>query len=213
MNRRLFGAVTCALAASLVLSACFPIIAGGMITGALVAADRRTSGIVLEDNTSEIRISSRISKKYGNDAHVNVHSFNRLVLLTGEVANDEVRKGVEEQASGSENVRSVVNETVVGPASSLSNRASDTLLADRIRARYLGDGHFAANIVATIVERHEVFLMGLVTPQEADAITQLASTTSGVERVVKVFEYVDPASLPPRPAPVTDVNTPKPAAQ
>jgi osmotically-inducible protein OsmY len=197
---RLKAAALCALLATTTLSGCFPLIAGGMLTTALVATDRRTSGIVVEDNASEFRIGNRISTRFGNDAHVNVHSFNRIVLLTGEVRNEEVRKGVEEIARSAENVRTVINETAAMSSSSISERAGDSLLADKIRARYLSEGHFQATVVATIVERHEVFLMGMVTPAEADEATRVASTTSGVERVVKVFEYLDPARLPPQPA-------------
>ena len=197
MNRRLIVAAGLAVLASLGLSACFPLVATGMVTGTLVAVDRRTSGIVVEDNASELRISNRISAKFHDDQHVNVHSFNRIVLLTGEVRNEEIRKGVEEIAQSSENVRSVVNETAVLPFSSLSDRASDSLLANKIRARYIGDGGFSANIASTVVERHEVFLMGMVTEQEAEQIAKVASTTQGVERVVKVFEYIDPATIHP----------------
>ena len=181
------------------LSGCFPLIAGGMIGTALVATDRRTSGTVFDDNTAEVRISNRISAKYGPEAHVNAHSFNHIVLLTGEVRNADVRAGVEEIAKASENVRTVVNETAIAPISALADRASDTLLAEKIRARYLSEGHFQATVVATVVERHEVFLMGMVTPAEAEEATRVASSTSGVERVVKVFEYLDPASLPAQP--------------
>ncbi len=184
---------------STTVAGCFPIIAGGMIGTALVVTDRRTSGIVFEDQASEVRIGSRISSKYGPEAHVNVHSFNRIVLLTGEVRNAEVRAGIEEIARTSENVRTVVNETAVLPFSALADRASDTLMADKIRARYLSDGHIQATVVATIVERHEVFLMGMVTPAEGEDAARVASSTSGVERVVKVFEYLDPASLPAQP--------------
>lgn len=201
MNRRLFVAAVLGVTASMGLSGCFPLVATGMVTGTLVAVDRRTSGIVVEDNASELRIGNRISTRFGADAHVNVHSFNRIVLLTGEVHSDDIRKGVEEIAQGAENVRSVVNEVTVGPISSISNRIGDSLLADKIRARFIGDGSFPASIVATIVERHEVFLMGMVTPQEADDIVKIASTTDGVERVVKVFEYVDPAAIKSPAAP------------
>jgi len=195
MNRRLIVVASLTVLATLGLSACVPLIATGMVGGTLVAVDRRTSGIVVEDNASELRISNRISAKYHDDVHVNVHSFNRIVLLTGEVRSEDIRKGVEEIAQASENVRSVVNETAVLPFSSISDRASDSLLANKIRARNIGDGSFPANIVSTVVERHEVFLMGMVTEQEAEQIVKVASTTQGVERVVKVFEYIDPASI------------------
>ncbi len=195
MNRRLIATASLCLLASLSLSACFPLLATGMVTGTLVAVDRRTSGIVVEDNASELRISNRISSKYHDDQHVNVHSFNRIVLLTGEVRSEEMRKGVEEIAQASENVRSVINETAILPFTSMADRASDSLLANKIRARYIGDGGFPANIVSTVVERHEVFLMGMVTPQEAEQIVRVASTTQGVDRVVKVFEYIDASSI------------------
>lgn len=195
MNRRLIMTAALGMAATLGLSACIPLVATGVVTGTLVAVDRRTSGIILEDNGIESRISNRISAKYDADSHVNVRSFNRIVLLTGEVRNDEVRKGVQEIAEAAENVRSVVNETAVAPNSSITDRASDTLLANKVRARLVGDGRFPANIVSTVVERHEVFLMGMVTGQEAEDITSVASTTEGVQRVVKVFEYVDPSSI------------------
>lgn len=197
-----------ALVGSSAVSGCFPVIAGGMIGTALVVTDRRTSGIVLEDHASETRLESRISTKFGPDAHVNVHSFNRIVLLTGEVRNDEVRKGVEDIAKAGENVRTVVNETAVAPISAIADRASDTLLADKIRARYVSDGHFQATVVATIVERSEVFLMGMVTPAEGEDAARVASSTSGVARVVKVFEYVDPTTVPAYPAKVEDRKLP-----
>ncbi len=198
-NRTWQFATLAAVLAATTLTGCFPLIAGGMLGTALVATDRRTSGTVFDDNTAEVRIDNRISQKYGPDAHVNAHSFNHIVLLTGEVRNAEVRNGVEDIAKASENVRSVVNETAIGPISALADRASDTLLADKVRARYLSEGHFQATVVATVVERHEVFLMGMVTPAEGEEATRVASSTQGVERVVKVFEYLDPASLPSQP--------------
>ena len=194
-NYRLIGGLLAAALACSSLSACFPLIATGMVTTALVAADRRSSGIVVEDQAIELRIGNRISTKYGSDAHINVRSFNRIVLLTGEVRNEEVRKGAAEIAGAAENVRTLVNEVQVLPNSALADRASDTLLADKIRALFIADGHFPANVVATVVERHEVFLMGMVTPAEGEDATRVASSASGVARVVKVFEFIDPATV------------------
>jgi len=200
MKKSVLISVTASVLASTVLNACFPIIAGTMVTSALVAADRRSSGILLEDKELGIRISNRISAKYGNDAHINVSSFNRIVLLTGEVKNEEVRAGVEKIAKDTENVRNVINESAVAITSSISDRTRDTYLAEKIRAHYITDGHFQANVVSTIVERQEVFLMGIVTPAEGEEAARVASNTSGVARVVKLFEYVEPSKLPPLPA-------------
>jgi osmotically-inducible protein OsmY len=200
MKKSVLISVTASVLACTVLNACFPIIAGTMVTSALVAADRRSSGILLEDKELGIRISNRISAKYGNDAHINVSSFNRIVLLTGEVKNEEVRAGVEKIAKDTENVRNVINESAVAITSSISDRTRDTYLAEKIRAHYITDGHFQANVVSTIVERQEVFLMGIVTPAEGEEAARVASNTSGVARVVKLFEYVEPSKLPPLPA-------------
>jgi osmotically-inducible protein OsmY len=200
MNIRLFNAILVSFLACATLNACFPIVAGGMVTGAFVAADRRSSGTLLEDKEIILRIENRINGKYKDDAHINVNSFNRIVLLTGEVKNEEVRKGVEQIAKDAENVRSVVNESAVVITSSFSDRTRDIYLADKIRARYITDGHLQASVISTIVERQEVFLMGLVTPAEGEEAARVASNTSGVLKVVKLFEYVDPAKLPPLPA-------------
>jgi osmotically-inducible protein OsmY len=200
MNVRLLMAISTSLLACSLLNACFPLAAGGMLTGAFVAADRRSSGTLLEDKEIILRIENRISSKFKDDAHVNVNSFNRIVLLTGEVRNEEVRKGVEQIAKDAENVRSVINETAMVITSSLSDRARDVYIADKIRARYVTDGHLQASVISTIVERQEVFLMGLVTPNEGEEAARVASNTSGVLKVVKLFEYVDPAKLPPPPA-------------
>jgi osmotically-inducible protein OsmY len=182
------------------LNACVPILAGGMVTSALVIADRRSSGTMLEDQETAIRIGNRINAKFGDDAHVNVTSFNHIVLLTGEVRNDEMRKVVETIARDAGNVRNVINETAILPFSAVADRANDTYLADKVRARYVTDGHFQPSVVNTIVERQEVFLMGLVTPAEGEEAARVASNTTGVVRVVKLFEYLDPTKMPPAPA-------------
>jgi osmotically-inducible protein OsmY len=200
MSVRFIKFAAAGLIASLSLNACVPLVAGGMLTGAFIAADRRTSGTLLEDKEIILRIENRISAKYKDDAHINVNSFNRIVLLTGEVKNDEVRTGVEQIAKAAENVRSVVNESAVVITSSYADRSRDTYLAEKIRARYITDGHFQASVVSTVVERQEVFLMGLVTPAEGEDAARVASYTSGVTRVVKLFEYLDPKKMPPPPA-------------
>jgi osmotically-inducible protein OsmY len=200
MSIRFITFAAAGLMACLSLNACVPLVAGGMLTGAFIAADRRTSGTLLEDKEIILRIENRISAKYKDDAHINVNSFNRIVLLTGEVKNDEVRTGIEQIAKAAENVRSVVNESAIVITSSYADRSRDTYLAEKIRARYITEGHFQASVVSTVVERQEVFLMGLVTPAEGEDAARVASYTSGVTRVVKLFEYLDPKKMPPPPA-------------
>lgn len=206
--------LSCLLMATAVtaLNACVPILAGGMVTSAFVIADRRSSGTVLEDQEIAIRVGNRINAKYGADAHVNSTSFNHIVLLTGEVRNEEMRQAVEQIAKDAGGVRNVVNETAVLPFTSLADRTNDTYLADKIRARYVTDGHFQPSVVNTIVERQEVFLLGLVTPGEAEEAARVAANTSGVVRVVKLFEYLDPSKMPPAPAaPDSSPQAQKPA--
>jgi len=218
MKFRLITGIAASLLACSLLNACFPIVAGGMLTGALVASDRRTSATLLVDKEIIIRVENRISAKFKDDAHINVNSFNRIVLLTGEVKNEEVRLGVEQIAKDAENVRSVVNESAAVIVSSFADRARDTYLADKIRARYVTDGHIQASLVSTIVERQEAYLMGLVTPGEGEEAARVASNTSGVLKVVKLFEYVDPAKLPPPPAiqdssPTSAITRPAPISE
>jgi len=194
------------------LQGCFPLVATGMVETGLVVADRRTSGAQLEDQGIEFRASHALSERYGDRAHVNVTSFNRILLLTGQVPDQETRKGVEALAHATTNVRAVIDETAVAGASSFSERANDSYLSAKVLARMAADanGQFSPVHVSVTTEDDVVYLMGLVTHAEGDAASNIASTTSGVRRVVKVFEYITkppgddktgaPASSPPASA-------------
>ncbi len=175
------------------LQGCFPLVATGMVGTGLVVADRRTSGAQLEDQGIEFRANHAINEKYGDKVHVNVTSFNRNLLLTGEVPDEESRKGVEALAHATTNVRAVVDEIAVAGGSSFSERANDTYLGTKVRARMAADanGQFSPVHISVTTEDSVVYLMGLVTHAEGDAASAIASTTSGVRRVVKVFEYIN----------------------
>ena len=174
------------------LQGCFPLVATGMVETGLVVADRRTSGAQLEDQGIEFRASHAISERYGDRAHINVTSFNRNLLLTGQVPDQETRKGVEALARATTNVRAVIDETTVAGSSSFSERANDSYLSAKVLARMAADanGQFSPVHVSVTTEDSVVYLMGLVTHAEGDAASNIASTTSGVRRVVKVFEYI-----------------------
>lgn len=179
------------LAATLpALQGCFPLVAGGVGATALMASDRRTSGAYVEDEGLEWKVENRIESRFGDRAHVNAVSFNRVVLLAGEVPDEAARTEVERIAGGVSNVRSVVNETVIGANSSLSSRSNDALLTSKVKARFVDAATFGATHVKVYTEAGTVFLMGIVTRREADAATDLARTTGGVRKVVRVFEYI-----------------------
>jgi len=174
------------------LQGCFPVVATGVGAGALMIADRRSSGAYIDDEAIEIKASDRIGKKYKDNksVHVNVTSFNRNVLLSGEVPNDSVKSDIADMVKTVDNVRNVSNELAVAGVSSLTSRSSDTLITSDVKLRFAQDKRFDANHVKVVTENGTVFLMGLVCEPEATAATALASTTGGVQRVVHLFEYI-----------------------
>lgn len=173
------------------LQGCFPLVATGMGAGALMASDRRTSGAQVEDQGIELKTANQVSVKYKDQVHVNVTSFNRHVLLTGEAPSEDVRADIAKIAAGIANVKAVSNEIVVAGNSGLTSRSSDVVITSDVKLRFLNSKVFQADHVKVVTENGVVFLMGLVYRKEADAAAELASTTSGVRRVVKVFEYLD----------------------
>ena len=173
------------------LHGCLPIIATGMGTGVLVAEDRRTAGTMAEDQGIEIKANSRITEKFKDQAHVEVTSYNRMVLLTGQVPNASVKSEVEKIARAVDNVRGVTNELEVAGSSSYSSRANDAFLTSKVKASFVDAGKFSPVHVKVVTENSVVYLLGLVRRQEADDAVQIARTTSGVQKVVKVFEYLD----------------------
>jgi osmotically-inducible protein OsmY len=163
---------------------------GGVIGGAMVASDRRSAGIQVEDETIEQRSATAMRENFGSKEHINITSYNRQVLITGEVSNDTVRRQVESLVSRVENVRAVVNELAVGPASSVSDRASDALLVAKVKASMVDTEDVFANVYKVVGERGTVYLMGRVTQREAKRATDVVRGVSGVKRVVRVFEYI-----------------------
>ena len=177
------------------LQACAPLVDGGVVGGAMVATDRRTSGIQLEDENIEIKAGGRIGQMLGDRTHVNVTSYNRQVLLTGEVPNEQDRAYVAKLVSEVENVRTVLNETVVAPKSSLGDRSSDALISAKVKAQMVDSKDIFANAYKIVTERGVVYRMGKVTQREADRATEVARQVSGVKKVVRSFEIVTEEDL------------------
>lgn len=174
------------------LQSCIPLLVGaGVGAGVMMAEDRRTSGTVLEDQTIEIKARNRITEKYGEQVNISVTSFNRFVLLTGQAPTDEIKQDVSVLVLEVPSVRNIQNEIVVGGISSTTTHASDALLTSRVKGRLTQNKDVGAAHVKVESENGTVFLMGLVTRVEAESAAQTAATTSGAQRVVKVFEYLD----------------------
>jgi len=178
------------LAVAPLLQGCVPVVAGAAGAGALIAEDRRSTGTYLDDQGIELKAGNRVSEKY-RDVHVNVTSYNRVVLLTGEVPDAAARTDIGAIVQGVGGVRMVQNELTIGPASSLSARSNDTYITSRVKTRFIDQGKFQVNHVKVVTEASTVYLMGLVKRTEAKSAAEVASTTGGVNRVVQVFEYID----------------------
>jgi osmotically-inducible protein OsmY len=177
------------------LTACFPLIVGGAVGGALVATDRRTSGAVLEDTGIEQRSASRIRENVGDRVHINVTSYNRQVLLTGEVPTAQDKQLVEQIVSRVDNVRNIVNEIVVMGNSTLTQRSSDALVTGRVKAALVDSKDLFANAFKIVTERGTTYVMGRVTEREAKRATTVISSTSGVQRVVRILEIISEEEL------------------
>ena len=199
--------ITAALALVMGLGACAPLVVGSFVGGAMVATDRRTSGTQLEDEGIELRSANRIREMVGDRVHVNITSYNRQVLLTGEVPNDRDRQYLAKLVSEVDNVRTVVNELAVMPASSLGDRSTDALITGKIKASMLDSKDIFASAYKVVTERGNVYLMGRVTQREANRATDIARTVGGVKKVVRVFEVISEEELkallpePPKASP------------
>lgn len=174
---------------SSLLSGCFTAVVGGAAASTVMATDRRTSGIYIEDENIEIKASQQIRKSLGEQAHINVTSYNLNVLLTGEAPTAEAKTEAEKIVRSIDNVKNITNEVTIGVKSSLGNRAKDTYITSKIKAKFLTEKNFAGNNVKIVTEAKTVYLMGIVTQQEANLATEIARLTDGVEKVIKVFEY------------------------
>ncbi len=188
---RLLNQLLLAVAVCTSLSACVPVVAGGAAAGGLAAADRRTSGAYVEDEAIEWKANNRIKDNLGDKIHINVTSFNRNVLLTGEALDESAKTKAETLARSVENVRNVTNELKVGGASVLSDRANDSYLTTRVKGAFVQENRFSANYVKVVTEDSVVYLLGIVTHKEADDAVEIARGIDGVQKVVKVFEYIE----------------------
>ena len=173
-----------------VLSGCVAAVVGGAGTAVLVGEDRRTVGTVTEDQGIELKAANRINDKY-KDAHINLTSFSRMVLITGEVIDASAKSEIEKIVRAVENVRGVYNEVTIGGVTALSARANDSFITSKVKARFVDERKFNAVHVKVVTEAGTVFLIGLVKHQEADDAVEITRTTSGVQKVVKLFEYLD----------------------
>ena len=177
------------------LSACAPMIMGGAVMSSLVATDRRTSGAQLEDESIELRAASRIRDNLVDRVHISVTSYNRQVLLTGEVPSAQDRVRAEQIVAKVENVRSTVNELAVLGNATLTQRASDVLVTTRVRAGLVDARDLFANSFKVVTERGTTYLMGRVTQREANRATEVVRTTQGVQKVVRLLEIISEEEL------------------
>lgn len=177
------------------LSACAPLIVGGaMVGGAMMVVDRRTAGTQVEDQSIELKVANRASQ-VSAAGHINATSYNRYVLLTGEVPSENDRKAVEREAARVENVRSVFNELAVAGNSSLTQRSSDSVVSGKVKAAMIDAKDLQAQAIKVVTERGNVYLMGLLTEREANRAAEVARGVSGVLRVIRVVELISEADL------------------
>lgn len=178
------------------LSACAPLVLGGAMVGSvLMATDRRSSGAQVEDQAIELKAINRVREVVGDRAHVSTTSYNRMVLLTGEVPNEADKAAVEQAVARIENVRSTVNDLAIAGNSSLTSRSNDTILTSKVKASFVDARDMLSNAFKVVTERGTVYLMGRVTEREATRAADLARSVSGVQKVVRVFEVVTEAEL------------------
>ena len=213
-------AVLSMVMATLALPACAPLVIGAVAAGtAIVATDRRSTGAQLDDKTIQVRVANELKDALrGNDIHINVNSFDKRVLLTGEVNNEAIKTQAGAVAARSKEVRMVNNELVIAAPSTFGDRTEDNTLGARVRAAFVNTREIAFNSIDIVTERRTIYLMGGVTQKEADVAAHVASRVPGVKQVVKLFDVASaPAAGQPAtaaPAPVTTApatSTPVPA--
>jgi osmotically-inducible protein OsmY len=224
LNRPVLTTLAAAMLAG-ALSGCAPLIVGGAAVGAMMTIDRRTSGAQIEDETIELRAGNALRSTLGERAHVNANSYNRQVLLTGEVANDRDKQSAEQVVGKVENVKGVVNELAILGQTTMTQRSNDTLITAKIKASIVDARELYVGAYDVVTERGIVYLMGRVTQREADLATQIARNVSGVQRVVRIFEIISedelrrmapsqakPAAASPAPVAATPAAAPAAAA-
>lgn len=172
------------------LSGCVTAVVGGAAAGASIATDRRTSGIVVEDQNVEIKAQYKIEKNLGKETRISVTSFNRNILLTGEAPTADIKARAATLIKTIPNIRSIANEVSVMPKASIKERSNDTYITSKVKGNFVAERSALVNHVKVVTERSVVYLMGLVTTAEAAEAVEVARTTSGVTKVVKLFEYL-----------------------
>lgn len=177
------------------LGGCAAVVIGGVVAGGLATTDRRTLGTQAEDQAIELKGAGVVREAVGDRSNVSVTSYNRAVLLTGEVPTEADKATVARLVGQVENVRSVLNEVGVMGNSSLTSRSSDTLITARVRAAFVDDKELFANAFKVHTQRGVVYLMGRVTQREANRATEAARGISGVQRVVRAFELISEDDL------------------
>lgn len=182
------------------LQGCIEMAAVGVGAGVVSAVDRRTTGAQVDDEGIELRATNRIGERFGDRVHVNVTSFNRSVLITGEAPDAKTKDEIEKIVAAVPSARAVTNDLTLASNSTLSNRANDTSITGKVKARFLDAGKFNPLHVKVVTERSVVYLLGVVTEQEAADAVEVARTTGGVRKVVKIFDYCKPtdAACAPR---------------
>ncbi|RMX04975.1 BON domain-containing protein [Corticibacter populi] len=188
-------ALCISLASAILTTGCAPMIIGGAVVAGSVAVDRRTAGAQVDDQAIEIKVRTALNEHIAEGSHVNINSYNRQVLLTGEVATEADRQKAAEQTRQVENVRNVYNELQVMPSTGYSQRSSDTYITGKVRTRIINTENLPSKSLKITTERGVVYLQGLVTPREAELATEVARTTDGVARVVRLFEYISETEL------------------
>ena len=182
-------AVLCAaLLAS--LAGCFPLVVGGVAMGAAATADRRTLGAQTEDKSITVKAEVRLAKLGGDNGHINIASFNRKVLITGEVPDQATKDTAEREVRAIEGVQSIANELIIAGPASYTSRSSDALVTTKVKASLVEMKTISASSFKVVTENGTVYLMGRVTQREGDVATEVTKSVAGVERVVKLFEYL-----------------------
>lgn len=173
------------------LQGCFPVVAAGVGAGVMLAQDRRGRDILIEDQRIETAAFQRIDQQLKNVMHVNLTSYNHNVLISGEVPDESTKMEIDKIVFGIEKVRKVSNELAVSGNSSLASRSNDGLITSDVKLRFVNDKRFNAEHIKVVTENGTVYLMGIVNRAEAEAATDVTSTTKGAQRVVRMFEYLD----------------------
>ncbi len=188
-------AVSLACTALVGLQGCVAVVVGGAVMGTLAATDRRTFGAQTEDKAIVLKGEMAVKRALGDAAHVNVNSFNRRALLTGEVADEAARQAAEKEIKAIQGVMSVQNELAISGLSNYSSRSSDIVITTKVKASLVDAKDLYSSAFKVITEAGDVYLMGRVTQREGNVAASIAAGVAGVRKVVKVFEYISEDEL------------------